>query len=238
MLEFHPMHEYGIGYYFREIGITDQKGFFAFVRAIKNFRFEAEHDAQKNVDFNRCDNSAPRDLVLPSGFHEWNYDTERCSCGSSEKPIGTTNSHRVFLTSCRVFRIPVQTYGGFITYLEYNETDKEADDMLTFECSGRTLQEVFRCILEWQWVHLNMGNNELVAVAANDFINTINPPDEIIDWLWSEVPDQHVAKYLRGIPNPRNRNPIESTPDMTTRFNLWIEEHMVHSAPIWPYGPR
>jgi hypothetical protein len=238
MLESHPTHEYGVGHYFREIGLTDQRGFFTFVRAVRNFRFEAEWDADKNVDFNRCDNSAPRDVFLPSGFHEWDYETERCSCGSAEKPIGTTNTHRVMLTKCSVFRIPVQTRGGFITYIEYGDPEGEAEDMLTFECGGRTLQEVFRCVLEWQWVHLNMGNNELVAVAANDFISAINPPDDIVDWLWNDVPDQHVARYLRGIPNPRARESGGEIPDMTPGFNGWIEQHIVGSPTLWPYGPR
>ena len=122
--------------------------------------------------------------------------------------------------------------------VEYSDPDAEAEDMLTFECGGRTFQEVFRCILEWQWVHLNMSNNELVAVAANDFVSAINPPDDIVDWLWNDVPDQHVARYLRGIPNPRARESAGETPDMTPRFNKWVEEHIVSSPTLWPYGPR
>lgn len=238
MLNHHPTHEYGVGYYFREIGLTDQKGFFTFVRAVKNFRFESERDEERQLDFNRCDNSAPRDLVLPSGFHEWDYDTERCSCGSLEKPIGTTNTHRVFLTKCSVFRIPIQTYGGFITYLEYKETDKESDDMLTFECGARTLQELFRYILEWQWVHLNLGNNELVAIAANEFVNTINIPEELVSWLWDSVPDQHVARYLRGVVNPKVRSELVDIPDMSDEFNTWLELQITQTPTLWPYGTR
>lgn len=238
MLEFHPMHEYGMGYYFREIGLSDSRGFFGLARAVKNYRFEAEWNDSTNTAFNRCDNEAPKNVVLPTGFHEWDYENEICSCGGLSKPYGTTNQHHVCLTACKVFRIPVQTIGGFICYFEYNDPDREVLDIENSECVGRTFQEVFRCALEWQWVHLNMDNQEIVAVAAHDFITAMNPPEDILDWLWSEIPDQHVAKYLRGIPNPRTRNSIESTPDMTTRFNLWLEEHIVHSTSIWPYGPR
>lgn len=238
MLDDHPVHDYGVGYYFREIGMTDAKGFFGFARAISNFRFEAEWDSAKNLDFNRCDNGAPRNLVLPSGFHEWNYELEECSCGSSLKPYGTTNDHHVCLTACRVFRVPIQTRGGFIAYFEYHNLDNEAIDMQNSECNGRTLQEVFRCILEWQWVHLNMGNNEIVAVAANDFVNEITIPDDIKQWLWDAVPDQHVARYLRGVDNPRYRADTELVPDLTDEFNIWLDIQITQSPTLWPYGPR
>lgn len=238
MLDNHPMHEYGVGYYFREIGMTDARGFFGFARAIKNFRFEAEWDDNNNVRFNRCDNAAPRNVFLPSGFHEWNYETEVCSCGSNEMPYGTTNDHYVCLTACNIFRIPIQTENGFISYFEYKNTENETADMERSECNGRTLQEVFRCILEWQWVHLNMSNNEIVAVAAHEFINGLNIPENILEWLWTCVPDQKVARYLRGMTNARMRALTQDIPDMTNEFNSWMEEIIVHKPTIWPYGPK
>lgn len=238
MLEFHPTHEYGMGYYFREIGLTDTRGFFVFARPVKNYRFESEWNPATNTAFNRCDNEAPRNAVLPAGFHEWDYDTETCSCGSTDKPYGTTNMHDVCLTACKVFRIPVQTTAGFICYFEYNDVDREVADIENSDCVGRTFQEIFRCILEWQWVHLNMDNQENIAVTAHEFVQTMNIPDDIVDWLWADVPDQHVARYLRGIEHPRQRNSIEQIPDMSQRFNLWLEEHIVFGPVLWPYGPR
>ena len=238
MLENHPMHEYGVGYYFREIGLTDSVGLFNFTSSVRNFRFEGGWDENNQVDFNRCDNSAPRDAYLPSGFHKWDYELNLCSCGSTSKPHGTTNDHYTCLTHCKVFRVPIQTKKGFIVYLEYKNPENESINIERSDCSGRTFQEVFRSILEWQWVHLNLGNNEAVAIAAHEFIQEINPPEDIIDWLWLDIPDQHVAKFLRAIPNPRQRNILEEIPDMNTRFNLWIETQITSMPNIWPYGPR
>lgn len=238
MLNNHPTHDHGIGYYFREIGLTDSVGLFNFCKAVKNFRFEADWDEESNVRFNRCDNIAPRNLFLPSGFHEWNYETEICSCGSTSKPYGTTNDHYTCLTQCRVFRIPVQTEKGFIVYLEYKKPENEEYSMQQSECNARTFQELFRGILEWAWVHENMDNNEEIAITAYEFINEINIPEDILDWLWSSVPDQKVAKYLRGFTDARMRAPIENIPDMSDEFNQWIEEIILHRPTIWPYGPH
>jgi hypothetical protein len=238
MLENHPTHEGGIGYYFREIGLTDSFGLFNFCKAVKNFRFEADVDDETNATFNRCDNSAPRNVYLPSAFHEWDYENEVCSCGSTSKPYGTTNDHYTCLTHCKIFRVPVQTEKGFIVYLEYFNPENEDYSMQNSECNGRTFQEVFRGILEWAWVHENMGNNEQVAIAASEFINELNIPEDILDWLWASVPDQKVARYLRGHTDARMRAPIEGIPDMTNEFNEWVEELILHRPTIWPYGPK
>lgn len=238
MLNNHPTHDHGIGYYFREIGLTDSVGLFNFCKAVKNFRFEADWDEESNSRFNRCDNIAPRNLFLPSGFHEWSYETEICSCGSTSKPYGTTNDHYTCLTQCRVFRIPVQTEKGFIVYLEYKKPENEEYSMQQSECNARTFQELFRGILEWAWVHENMDNNEEIAITAYEFINEINIPEDILNWLWSSVPDQKVAKYLRGFTDARMRGPIENIPDMNDEFNQWVEEIILHRPTIWPYGPH
>jgi hypothetical protein len=238
MLNHHPTHSYGVGYYFREIGLTDSVGLFNFTGSVKNFRFEAGWDESTRSEFNRCDNAATRDVYLPSGFHRWDYDLSVCSCGSTSKPYGTTNDHYTCLTHCSVFRVPIQTQKGFIVYLEYKNSENESLNIERSDCSGRTLQEIFRCILEWQWVHLHMNNTELVAISANEFINEINMPQELIDWLWDATPDQHVAKYLRGEVNPRVRNELEDIPDMSDEFNLWLDVQITQTPNLWPYGPR
>lgn len=238
MLDNHPMHDHGFGYYFREIGLTDSFGLFNFCKAVRNFRFEADIDESTNATFNRCDNSAPRNFYLPSGFHEWNYDTERCSCGSTEKPYGTTNDHYTCLTHCKVFRVPIQTEKGFIVYLEYFKPENEEHSMERSECNARTLQELFRGILEWAWVHENMSNNEELAITASEFINEIQIPESLVDWLWTSVPDQKVARYLRGMTNARMRAPIQDIPDMADEFNAWMEEIIAHRPTIWPFGPK
>lgn len=238
MLDDHPMHEGGIGYYFREIGLTDSVGLFNFCKAVKNFRFEADWDEQNSARFNRCDNAAPRNLVLPSGFHEWDYENEVCSCGSTQKPYGTTNDHYTCLTHCRIFRIPIQTEKGFIAYLEYKNPENEEFSMQHSECNARTLQELFRGILEWAWVHENMGNNEEIARTAYEFITGLSIPEEILEWLWSAVPDQKVARYLRGLTNARMRAQIDDIPDMTDDFNRWVEGLIINLPTIWPFGPK
>lgn len=238
MLDNHPTHEGGIGYYFREIGLNDSVGFLHFCKAVTNFRFEGDVEQSTNALFNRCDNSAPRNAFLPSGFHEWDYEANVCSCGSVSKPYGTTNDHHTCLSHCKIFRVPIQTEKGFIVYVEYFESENENSTIENTECNGRTFQEVFRGILEWAWVHENMENNEPVAIAASEFINEINIPENILEWLWSSVPDQKVARYLRGRDDARMRASIEDIPDMTNEFNEWIEDLIVHRPTIWPYGPR
>lgn len=238
MLNEHPLDEYGIGYYFREIGKTDTRGLFNFCKAIKNFRFEPGFDEEAKTHFNRCDNLAPRNVFLPSGFHEWDYESNVCSCGSTDKPYGTTNDHYTCLTHCKVFRVPIQTEHGFIVYLEYKHPENEEHSMQNSECNARTFQELFRYILEWAWVHENMGNNEPVAVAASEFIAGIDIPPTILEWLWGNVPDQPVARYLRGSQTARFRAPTDAIPDMTDEFNQWIEALILRTPTLWPYGPR
>jgi hypothetical protein len=70
------------------------------------------------------------------------------------------------------------------------------------------------------------------------FINELNIPENILDWLWSSIPDQKVARYLRGHTDARMRAPIEGIPDMTNEFNEWVEELILHRPTIWPYGPK
>lgn len=237
MLQNQPQHEWGVGTHFREIGLTDAVGFYAFAGGVKNYRFEAEADEVQG-QITRCDNVAPKNVPLPTGNHFWNEDTNLCSCGSTEKPYESTNNHYISLAKCAKLRIPIQTEYGFIVYFEYKDPSLEEADIEGVDCAARTLQEMLRLILEWQWAHLNLDNNDIVAINSHEFIEHIEIPENILSWLWNSVPDQRVAKYLKGSTIARMRASTEDLPDMSDEFNEWIEEKIVQSETIWPYGPR
>jgi hypothetical protein len=56
--------------------------------------------------------------------------------------------------------------------------------------------------------------------------------------LWNEVPEQRVAKFLKGDDNARERSDPTTIPDMSLEFDEWCWYHIVSKPAIWEHGER
>jgi hypothetical protein len=234
-----PQHPSGVGYLAKKLGVTDQFGFFAFIKAVYNERFYEEEWApdQMNGIRARCDSSAPRSMPMPTDFHVWDYENEVClACGSRNQPYGTTNSHVASLNNSKILRMPVQSQYGFVTYIEIDDRELEKQAFIDPQNCARTLQELFRLMLEWQWAYAELGNTEEIAKVANDLINDLNMPDDVREWLWNEVPESRVFRYLKGGTSARERADVDTIPSMSESFEKWCLRIILARPLLWRYG--
>jgi hypothetical protein len=102
----------------------------------------------------------------------------------------------------------------------------------------RTLQELFRLMLEWEWCYLELGTRDIYSVLAYDMLQELSPPDSIRQWLWQKVPDQRVAKFLKGDTNARLRSDVLSIPDMSLEFDSWCWYNIIDKPSLWTNGSR
>jgi hypothetical protein len=243
LLRYEPKHENGVGRYHKTPGSgDDEKGFFTFIRAVYDKRFYQEEVDHINDDHSismRCDSGAPKKMPMPTSLHETDDDTGLCTfCGSGESVYGTTNSHNCSLTNSIILRMPIHGYKGFIGYLELR--DQEAEDKEVYENTNmaRTLQELFKILLEWEWVYLNLDQNDVCAELAYNILEEQQLPENLRQWLWDEMPDMHVAKFFKGDIDARQRPNVNTIPEMTEDFEHWCWFKIARTPAIWTYGVR
>jgi hypothetical protein len=233
----------GIGYYNKRPGSgTDERGYFAFIRALYNHRFyEEDPNLSPEAEIalsTRCDSSAPKSMPVPSALHEEDEDTGLCKMCGSDKPVyGTTNSHHASLTNTKILRMPFHGYKGFIAYLELHDSEIEETEVYTNPNVTRTLQELFKLMLEWDWVYENLDKEDICAVLAHNMLEEFELPENIKQWIWDEVPDMHVARFLKGDTDARSRPHVSQIPEMTPEFEGWCW-HQINKPPLWQYGSR
>ena len=229
----------GFGTYYRNPGTADDmRGYFGFIKSFYNYNFEPEEvetDEGLNGSVTRCDSEETRVQPIPSGLHKSNLETGVCDlCGSNEPVYPTTNSHIVSLSNIRDFRAPVQGYKGFIVYIRLKNKDLEDQEFYNYnENVGKTLQEIFRLMLEWEWCYKNLDCRDTYSVLAYEMLEELQMPQSIREWLWQEVPDQRVAKFLKGVPNARDRGDLTLIPAMSIEFDSWCWYHIVSKPPLW-----
>lgn len=91
---------------------------------------------------------------------------------------------------------------------------------------ARTLGELFRLIMEWDYVSKPpFNNNEPAATLCAKIMETLNMPDDVKNELMSEFPDSHVAMYIKNNPNALQRP--TGVPNITPLFDAWIEQQML-----------
>ena len=206
--------------YLKLIGKNDDKGFFAFTQFAKPETFLLEEDEDK-----RCDYSAPR---IARGFHHWNTTTNLCSCGSTDKPNRLTGGHWTFEELTALFLV-VDVYPvGTIVYMELEwSPEREAMQAQNFHKNRatnltRTLQEQFRLLIEWEYAHKNLGNNEEMAVCASEILEAVALPPTIRQWILDEVPNEKVNRFLEGRTDAQQRAITGTIPDLTEEFKEWL----------------
>lgn len=90
------------------------------------------------------------------------------------------------------------------------------------QCTAPTIQELFRLIIEWAWSHRQLNNNEPLAVHCDHVLRVLQMPIEVRNELLDLIPDQPVAKYIKGEINALNM--IEEDPICPPMFEEWIME--------------
>ena len=206
--------------YLKLIGKNDDKGFFAFTQFVEPATFLDETDEDK-----RCDYSAPR---IVRGFHHWNTTTNLCSCGSTDEPSRITGSHALPSIISAIFTV-IDAYPiGMIIYIEMDRAD-EPKEMESQEFHigvatniTRTLQEQFRLLIEWEYAHKHLGNNEEMAVCASEILEAVALPPTIRQWILDEVPNEKVNRFLEGRTDAQQRANTDTIPDLTEEFKEWL----------------
>lgn len=240
MLKNQPKHLTGVGHYEKKIGQDDEQGFFAIAKVVFNHKFYSEPwpEGESYGITTRCDSGASRRVPTPTGYHVWDDENNICSCGSTEEPFGTTNDHVVSLNNARILRSPIQTNSGFIMYFILSDKELEKKALENEEIFARTLQEIFRLMLEWDFAYRELGNRQEYAVVCHGMVEELQIPENIKEWLLNSVPDGRVAKFLKGRTDARERNDVNLIPDMTEEFDIWCEDIILNRPRYWDYGPH
>jgi hypothetical protein len=243
LLRYEPTHEFGVGRYYKLPGSgSDEKGYFAFIKAVYNQRFyeeEVDHTSDEQTISIRCDSGAPKNTPMPTALHEEDEETGLCKhCGSDEPIYGTTNSHYASLSNATILRMPFHTTKGFICYLELRDDVAEEAEVYTNNNMARTLQELFKSMVEWEWCYLNLDSEDIHAKLAYEMLQEMELPDSIRDWLWAELPDMHLAKFLKGDESARTRPDSSLIPDMHTDFESWCWYQIVKKEQLWKYNTK
>ena len=214
----HPNENPGqIGSYLRSEGVNDTKGAFFIVRAKAVVGAAAVAERAGGDISDRCD----KDTYGPFGFHEWNEATGLCWCGASERPDASTGAHLIQFAGLKFVNTILDVFpAGLIIYLE-STPEAEEEQLATWpHTGGRTLQELFRQIIEWDDAYLFFDNREQVAVVCHEVLAQLGMPTDVRDWIVSEVPAQKVERFILGDPTARERHP--GVPDMSDEFDAWI----------------
>lgn len=205
-----------IGKFYKKIGTDDSVGVFSFTRMV-NPKNALDVDVPNEQ---RCD---ARSKKGPSGFHDWNAETNTCSCGSTSKPYGLTHHHYIKFNQLvcmhTVMDIPPCSV---IMYMELKNPEDEIKTIEDYHHEHtRTLQELFRLIIEWDFVYTNFDNREETAIVCNEIMSNINMPIEVKNWFIEEMPSEKVGRYLEGNTDARVRIP-ELIPDLPDFVSEWF----------------
>lgn len=224
-LDDEPSYPGGLGYFAKQIGVNDNKGFFAVAKMISVPLRDLPEDAD-----NRCD----RGSVGPSGFHIWDADKQVCVCGSTDEPDEVTRDHAIRVSDL-VTGVPVieAIPFGFIIYVELKNEELE-NEAIRWPHHTRTLQEMFRYIVEWAWAHDELGNREEIAVVCRGIVDVLEMPNNIYEWIVSEIPPEKVGRFLQGHPDARART-TEVIPNMSDEFSAWLRTLMIECRTFGEY---
>ena len=168
----------------------------------------------------RCDSYKTRG---PTGFHKWDLSNNLCSCGSTEMPDPKVGNHSVVLDQLKcLYPVIEASPHGLIIYFEFrdDETELQASKQ-HFSTCAHSIQELFRLMLEWEFAALTLGSTEDVAVTSANMLQVLDMPQNIRDWVISEVPPEKVARFLAGHINAQDRT-TDPIPDLTQEFYDWV----------------
>jgi len=203
-----------IGFWEKIVGDTDDVGFFGIAQHIAITNIQVEQDGSI-----RCDSTSRKG---PQGFHQWLGD--RCSCGKLEPPYGPTGNHHIaFGQLAAIFPVIEALPYGHIMYFELQDPANEvkAIEEIHSDCA-RTLQEVFRLLLEWDFAYTHLGSTERIAEVSHGIVEVLEIPEPIKSWILTEVPMEKVSRFLAGMSNAQERTEISQIPALSDEFSEWL----------------
>jgi hypothetical protein len=216
-----------IGFWDKTVSDTDDVGFFGIAQHVAITNIQVEQDGSI-----RCDATSRKG---PQGFHEWLGD--RCSCGKLEPPYGPTGNHHIaFGQLVAIFPVIEALPYGHIMYFELLDPANEvkAIEEIHSDCA-RTLQEVFRLLLEWDFAYRELGSTERIAEVSHGIVQVLEIPQSIVDWILAEVPGEKVSRYLAGIDNAQQRADIADIPPLSDEFSEWLYDKISATRSIGEY---
>lgn len=90
---------------------------------------------------------------------------------------------------------------------------------------GKSLIELFKNMREWSFMIEDPFNSDHpMAIYSKLVFDTLNPPTEILNEIDS-LPDMHLARFLQGDPNHREK--IDGFPQMSNVFKDWFKQKMI-----------
>lgn len=215
-----------VGFWEKIIGQNDDVGFFGIARHLSIDEITITENGTT-----RCDATARRG---PHGLHDWLGDA--CSCGKAEKPYPLTGNHYItFENLTAIYPVLEAVPHGHIMYFELlSKEDELATIQEPHSDCARTLQEVFRLLLEWDFAYTELGNREVTAVVSHGIVEALQIPESIKTWIITEVPAEKVVRFIQNTPNARERT-SEEIPPLTDEFSEWLYSKIMATRPIGGY---
>lgn len=95
---------------------------------------------------------------------------------------------------------------------------------------GTSIIELLKNIREWSFmVDEPFNSDHPMAIYSKLAIETLNPSQEILDEI-DNLPDMHLARFLKGDPNYKDL--VEGFPQMSDNMRVWFEEKLEQFKPI------
>lgn len=233
----------GVGYYNKvpartitEDGLTwtidSSKGFFSFTQAIEVGAAVLEAGTDGNMH-QRCDAGQNRPQYGPAGFHVWDETAGVCNCGADSAPYSLTGNHDLPINELTYISVVFGNpgVGGQVVYIE--SSNAEAEERVVrglHTVSTRTLQDMLRLLMEWEIAYDDFGSPEPMAAVAKNMLTGLDMPQDVRDWVWTNVPPNKVQKYLEGDVHAQD---AEEPPDITgTVVEDWLLDQIGRSPVI------
>lgn len=204
--------------YLKIIGNTDNKGLFGFAKLDDPQTFMIPDDVK-----NRCDYHAP--LAL-HGFHK--AVDGICNCGLAEEPNRLTGGHFPLEELTSLFVVTNAAPIGLICYFEF-VGDEEIYLTQRGNTFTRTLQEQFRFLIEWEYAHQHLDNDEEIAICATEMLRVLDIPVSIREWVLESVPNEKVNRFLEGRTDALQRADVSRIPDLTDEFKAWLLDGFINA---------
>lgn len=90
---------------------------------------------------------------------------------------------------------------------------------------GFSFVELLKIMREWSFMVEDPFNvDHPMAVLSKKFFEVLKAPQDVLNEI-DALPDSYLAKFLKGDPNFREKNP--NFPSIPTRTKLWLQEKML-----------
>ena len=176
----------------------------------------------------------------------YQYGGERCDAGRNgpvvflrdgQIPIGTiVNTTRPFSLSDLESHYSVLSVDGIghLVYVKYREGQNDSNEYFEtnesdLPTASRTIAPTIKLIFEWSTVAGEPWNcQDAVALAAKDFINCIDMPENVKNEINVGQPDMQVVKYLRGFSDARKQPDTEEIGTIGKLTKMWLKSKMFY----------